>query len=58
MLDQLCKAVWYTKLDIVGAFNCIWIKEGEEWKTAFRTRSGLYEYLVMPFGLANAPSMF
>ena len=30
MLDQLCKAVWYTKLDIVGAFNCIWMKEGEE----------------------------
>ena len=30
MLDQLCKAVWYTKLDIVGAFNCIQMKEGEE----------------------------
>ena len=30
MLDQLCKTVWYTKLDIVGAFNCIWMKEGEE----------------------------
>ena len=58
MLDQLCKAVWYTKLDIVGAFNHIWMKEGEEWKTAFRTRSGLYKYLVMPFGLANAPSTF
>ena len=58
MLDQLCKAVWYTKLNIVGVFNCIWMKEGEEWKTVFRTRSGLYEYLVMPFGLANASSMF
>ena len=30
MLDQLCKAVWHTKLDIVGAFNCIRMKEGEE----------------------------
>ena len=30
MLDQLCKAVWYTKLDIVGTFNYIWMKEGEE----------------------------
>ena len=58
MLDQLCKAVWYTKLDIVGAFNRIQMKEGEEWKTAFRTRSGLYKYLVMLFGLANTPSMF
>ena len=58
MLDQLCKAVWYTKLDIVGASNCIQMKEGEEWKTAFRTCSGLYEYLVIPFGLANTPSTF
>ena len=58
MLDQLCKAVWYTKLDIVGAFNCIQIKEDKEWKTVFRTHSGLYKYLIMPFGLANTPSTF
>jgi transposase InsO family protein len=34
------------------------MKEGKEWLTAFRTRYGSYEYLVMPFGLANAPSVF
>ena len=57
-LDHLCNAVVYTKLDIIVAFNRLCIAKGEEWKTAFRTCYGLYEYLVMPFGLANAPSLF
>src|SRR5258706_14683541 len=55
---QLSKAKWYTKLDIRGAYNLIRMKEGEEWKTAFRTRYGLFESLVMPFGLNNAPATF
>lgn len=57
-LNRLCKAKFYTKLDIIAAFNKLRIAKGDEWLTAFRTRYGLFEYLVMPFGLANAPSTF
>jgi hypothetical protein len=57
-LSRLSKAKVYTMLDIISAFNRLRIADGGEWKTAFRTRYGLYEYLVMPFGLANAPSSF
>lgn len=57
-LMRLQKAKWYTKLDLRGAYNLLRIAEGEEWKTAFRTRYGHFEYTVMPFGLTNAPASF
>ena len=38
--------------------NLIRVKEGDEWKTAFKTRYGMFEYKVLPCGLANAPSVF
>jgi hypothetical protein len=57
-LERLAQAKVYTKLDIRDAYHRIRIKEGDEWKTAFRTRYGHFEYTVMPFGLTNAPAQF
>lgn len=57
-LDNLSKAKWFTKLDVRAAFYKLRIKEGDEWKTAFRTRFGLFEWLVTPFGLSGAPATF
>ena len=52
----LSKAQWFTKLDVRAAFHRIRVKKGDEWKTAFQTRLGLFEWLVMPFGLSGAPA--
>jgi len=55
---QLSRAKIFTKLDIRGASNFIRMGVGKEWETAFRTRYGLFESLVMPFRLTNAPATF
>ena len=57
-LGKLAGAVKYTKLDVIHAFNRIRMREGHEWLTAFNSRYGQFEYLVMPFGLCNAPGTF
>jgi hypothetical protein len=57
-LMRLSRAKYFPKLDVRGAYNLVRMREGDEWKTAFRTRYGLFESLVMPFGLTNAPATF
>src|SRR5271168_588347 len=58
LIDRLKGKKYFTKLDVRWGYNNIRIKEGDEWKAAFKTNRGLFEPTVMFFGLTNSPATF
>jgi hypothetical protein len=57
-VDKLGKAKYFSKLDVRWGYNNIRIKEGDQWKAAFKTNRGLFEPTVMFFGMCNSPATF